>query len=186
MKNTLTTTKITLLSLLMVTSSAAIADISSSKPLSMHGLKIAVIKNSTGTEDILSGDYLSGINSINAEDKTSSTFEKSMGLCVANLKVSRLEAAELACTNAIKTVSEAVKLSKNNKDYRHNKYLKSLAYSNRGIVRYQSNNPISAIEDFNTASKLSNSMYIKDNITVIKTAMASDYSVEMSNSFASE
>jgi hypothetical protein len=52
-------------------------------------------------------------------------------------------------------------------------------------VLYQSNNPIFAIEDFNPVSKLSN-MYIKDNITEIKTAMISDYLVVMSNSFASE
>ena len=186
MKNTLSTTKLTLLSLLLAISTAAVADVSTPESLSMNGFKIAVIKNSTGTDDIVSGNYLSGINHIKSGADTTSTFEKSMGLCVANLKVNRLEEAELACTNAIESISVATGFACNSKDNRHNKYLKSLAYSNRGIVRYQSNDPLSAIEDFNTAAKLSNRMYIKDNISVIKTAMASDYSVEMSDSLASE
>jgi hypothetical protein len=186
MKNILTSTKVTLLSLLIMTSSAAIADISSSKSLSMSGFKIAVIKNSTGTEDIISGNYISGINHIKSEGETVSTFEKSMGLCVANLKVNRLAEAELACTSAIESIPLATGFSRSSTDNRHNKYLKSLAYSNRGIVRYQSNDPLSAIEDFNTAAQLSHHTYIKNNIAVIKTAIASDYSVEMSDSLASE
>jgi hypothetical protein len=186
MKNILSTTKITLLSLLLVTSSAVIANTAPSDSLSINGFKIAVIKGSVGTDDIISGDYLSGINSINSEEKSSSTFEKSMGLCAANLKINHLEEAESACTDAIEAIQLVTGFNKHSEDNRHYKYLKSLAYSNRGIVRYQANNPLSAIEDFNTASKLSNRMYIKDNVAVIKTAMASDYLDDVSNRFASE
>jgi hypothetical protein len=179
MKNTLTTTKVTLLSLL-IASSAAVAEISSTKPLLMNGFKIAVIKNFTGTKDIISGNYLNSISIINSENKQSSGFEKSMGLCVANLKVNRLAKAELACTRAIEAISAITA------DNKHNRYLKSLAYSNRGIVRYKSNSTLSAIEDFTTALKLSKHRYIKDNISALKTAIASNYSVEINNTFINE
>ena len=179
MKNTLTTARITLLSLL-IASTSAVAEISSTQPASMNGFKIAVIKYSSGTEDIISGNYLNGINTINSEDKESSAFEKSMGLCVANLKVNRLAKAELACTRAIEAISAITA------DNKHNRYLKSLAYSNRGIVRYKSNSTLSAIEDFTTALKLSKRRYIKDNVAALKNAIASNYSVEMNNTFINE
>jgi hypothetical protein len=103
-----------------------------------------------------------------------------MGLCVANLKVNRLAKAELACTQAIEAISAITA------DNKHNRYLKSLAYSNRGIVRYKSNSTLSAIEDFTTALKLSKRRYIKDNVAALKTAIASNYSVEMNNTFINE
>ena len=191
MKNTLTTIKVTLLSLL-IASSTAFAGPSTTAAVSMKGFKIALVKNATGTEDIVSGNYLNGINNITEDVKKSSAFEKSMGyyessafdklmgLCVANLKMNRLEKAERACTNAIKEKSGLAGRGK------HNKYLKALALSNRGIVRYQAHSPLSAIEDFTAALKLNKSQLIKSNIAALKTSIAAHYDIEMSDTLVSE
>ena len=140
-----------------------------------YGFKIAVITGTAGSENILSGAYQNGIEDISAhyEQGTLKTtkaqkydYEYELGLCVANLKISQLAKAEQSCTNAITMLPKLVKRS------HKGKYLLSIAYSNRGVVRYLANNPQGALSDFNEAMDINTNEVVEQNLALLTSNLA--------------
>lgn len=133
---------------------------------SSSNFKVAVIKDAVGSSLINKGLYMDAIAAISnddAADTMPTNFEQAMGLCAANLKMSRYEDAESACTLAITRLDEtSATASKKN-------YLKALAYSNRAIVRHLADNPYGAVKDFSLALKSSPNKLVYSNLAKLET-----------------
>jgi len=130
-----------------------------------NGFKVALVKDAIGSEHIISGKYNTGIDELNLTNNKDD-FDKQMGLCVAHIKTLKLEAAEKSCSSAIKTISSNAARS------RHDKLLKALAYSNRGVVHYLDNKTNKAYQDFVKASKLTTSNIVNENLAYFKAKAA--------------
>ncbi|MFD2167982.1 hypothetical protein ACFSJY_17135 [Thalassotalea euphylliae] len=146
-----------LAALMAVSSHAVIADTSAP---ALNGMKIAVVKDAIGSQDIVDGDYAEGLTKLASSDVQA--YDKAMGICVANIKLNNLDAADVACTSAIEEISSL------NGRGRHAKFLKSVAYSNRAIVRYLSEDSEGALEDFTSAMLISDNDIVKDNLLTLK------------------
>lgn len=133
---------------------------------SMHTpFKVAVVKNTTGVAEIKNGDYQEGINAIASNTMDSNTkFNDTLNLCAAKLKLGEYTAAETACSNAITVISKA-------EITEHNNYLKSIAYSNRGIVRHYLTNKAGSFADFNQALSLDDNKVVRANVKALKHAL---------------
>jgi hypothetical protein len=133
------------------------------KKLTMSNLKIAVVKGALGSKEILSGEYSAGLDKISSESKLAlQDYDKAMGVCVASLKLRNYDQAKSACTKAIVAVNDL------NGTSTQEKFLKSIAYSNRGIVRYLSNDSYGALSDFTTALLVDRNAIVKGNLIAIK------------------
>ena len=160
MKDKLHLAKLTMLVALMSVSAHAVVK----ETPKLNGLKIAVIKDAVGTEDIIAGNYHSGLDKLATADASSfSDYDKAMGVCVANIKLNSLTIADKACTDAI----DAMKALSGRG--RHGQYLKALAYSNRAIVRYLAKDNSGAMEDFTSALLIDNNDIVKGNIIALRT-----------------
>jgi hypothetical protein len=126
------------------------------------GFKVAIIKNASGSKEIIIGDYNTSIKKINNKTNIKYKFENNMGLCVAHLKLGHFVKSELACTAA---VNEAKTMSARDKK---NRYLKSISYSNRAISRYLSDNLTGAMQDLTSAILIENNTIVQTNLTLIK------------------
>lgn len=130
----------------------------------LHGLKVAIIRGTVGSSDIITGDYQSGLNKLtHSNTDTTSGYDKSMGLCVANIKLNELESAHQACTDAIEEVDTIIGRS------RQKHFLKALAYSNRAIVHYLSKDNHGALKDFTNALFVDDNDIVKANIAALST-----------------
>ncbi|NMP32280.1 hypothetical protein HII17_11935 [Thalassotalea sp. M1531] len=155
--------KASLLATLVSVGTSAVEATTLTQPIKLNGLKIAIIKNAVGTDEIISGDYSAGLSKIVATKKPElSNYDKAMGVCVASLKLNELDKADSACTKAIDEIS-AIKGRG-----RHGEFLKSMAYSNRAIVRYLAKDNTGALEDFTSALVVDNNSIVKDNILALK------------------
>lgn len=155
---TLTQPKTLLLTSLLVISSTLSAE-------HLGRFKVAVVKDTLGSQELVAGDFKSGLEQLVNAHKTRSSFNIAMGLCVAHLKQEALINAELSCSQAI----EEAKTSLNNG--KQGNLLKALAYSNRGIVRHLNKDDYGAFDDFTSAVLLSNSKLISDNLSIFKQAI---------------
>lgn len=132
--------------------------------LKLNGMKIAIIKNAIGSKELIAGNYNEGLTKLSNSSKQNE-YEGAMGLCVANLKTHRYIEANIACSQAIDTINNIAD------DSYHNRYLKSLAYSNRGVVRYLAKDSYGALDDFTTALLVDNNDIVKKNLLNIKTVI---------------
>ncbi|GHE86367.1 hypothetical protein [Thalassotalea profundi] len=138
----------------LLSASALASDVSSK-------FTVAIIKNAAGSNEIIKGDYHNGIESLSMSD-TKSSFDESMGLCVAYLQANSLADAEVACTDAITAIDTSKVKS------HRSQLLKALAYSNRGIVKYFKADEYGALEDLSTALLLADDPVIINNINYLK------------------
>ncbi|WP_286269775.1 tetratricopeptide repeat protein [Thalassotalea hakodatensis] len=152
----------TLLSLSM----ASMLATASPSETTLEKFKIAVIKDTTGSSELMQGDYTSGMHKLTSAKESSTGFDIDMGLCAANLKHLKFEQAEEACSDAIEGIDAHAARS------REGKFIKALALSNRGIVRYLQDDSYGALEDFSSALLLSDSKVIKDNLAYLKVSMS--------------
>lgn len=156
----------TLLTLLLANSAFALTQ----PGHTLDGFKIAVISNSSGSDDILSGRYQEGLEEItenyHPNSDISYAWEYELGICVANLKMKQLTKAETACSRALTTMPRQMKRS------RRGKYLQSIALSNRGIVRYLSADITGALADFNKAMTINKNTIVRQNLSVITNTLA--------------
>jgi hypothetical protein len=133
-------------------------------------LRVAVVKNATGTNDIVKGNMNNGIKKLNRRHKDQYSFGSNMSLCVAYLHADDAKQSESACTAAIDSANK-ISLKSAKADY-----LKSLSYNNRGIARYINNDISGALSDLNAA------VLIDDNIiTVSNLALVEQYSYKLEN-----
>jgi len=120
--------------------------------------EVAIVKNSTGSGEIMSGNFQSGINKLIKDKKAGIKYDIDTGLCVAYLKMNDLDKAELSCTAAINTIKSTNRFSD---------FHKSISYNNRAISRYLNNNVSGAIDDLNKAISLDNNRIVKKNINLL-------------------
>ncbi|MDO6446605.1 hypothetical protein Q4493_12545 [Colwellia sp. 1_MG-2023] len=155
----------TLPSLLLLCSSATFAFDSVEK------FKVAVVKDTTGADKIIAGEYTDGMKAIEMHKKID--YNHAMNLCAAQIKTFKFEKAEESCTKAIDSMSA------NATRGRHGKLLKALAYSNRSIAKHLNNESYSAYEDLLTAKSLSENAIILDNIAYFKSSTSMASSVDL-------
>lgn len=137
-------------------------------PMRLKGLKVAIIKDAIGSKELITGNYNQGVAKLTiVNEQNESEFERAMGLCVANLKTNKFLAANKACSMAID------KINLNGDNTSQSNYLKSLAYSNRGILRYVEKDGYGALLDFTTALLLNDNDIVKQNIMHAKKALSS-------------
>ncbi|WP_448211295.1 hypothetical protein [Colwellia sp. MEBiC06753] len=130
---------------------------------SLRGLKVAIVKDAIGTQDIVSGDYRSGLNKIaSTTARVASPYDQAMGACVANIKLKKLAQANSDCSQAINAIDEVSGRS------RQKEFLKSMAYSNRAIVRYLAQDNIGALDDLTSALLVDDNEIVKSNIMAFK------------------
>lgn len=128
--------------------------------------KIAIVRHAPGTADILDGNYNESLTRLNSISKNSDeAFEKAMGICVANLKMGAYEIAEKACSAAI------IHIEAKGDNYNETHYLKSIAYSNRGIVNHFIGSKADAFADFNTALSFDANDVVMDNLKALNIAV---------------
>ncbi|WDE13030.1 hypothetical protein [Thalassomonas haliotis] len=136
----------------------------------LDSFKIAVINNSSGSDDILSGKYQEGLEQITEHYRPNTgisyAWEYELGICAANLKMKQLTKAEAACSRAITTMPRQMKRS------RQGRYLHSIALSNRAIVRYLSADIAGALADFNKAMTINQNSIVKQNLAVVTNSLA--------------
>jgi len=129
----------------------------------LDGLKIAIIKNAVGSNEIIAGNYQLGLSKLtNSSDSALIGYETAMGLCAANIKLNELITADKACTEAIEAISALKGRG------RHREFLKAIAYSNRAVVRYLDKDKGAALEDLTSALLINDSSIIKNNIIALR------------------
>ncbi|MFQ3265367.1 MAG: hypothetical protein ACI9U5_001241 [Colwellia sp.] len=137
-------------------------------------LKVAVIKDTIASKNIIAGDSATGIKRLTRINRAEPTFENNMSLCVAYIQSNNVKKSENACSAAIKS-TKSMPL--------HNEkvtYLKSLSYSNRGVSRYFSDDLSGAIDDLTTAISINSNPITKSNLMLV-----TGLSVEPNESVAS-
>ncbi|WP_159817938.1 hypothetical protein [Colwellia sp. 20A7] len=133
-------------------SASAMAEIST--------FKVAVIKDTTASQEIISGDLEASITQLTLSNKN--TFENNTGLCVAYLKSKNVEKSESACTAAIESISSVSSYDKKKT------YLQSLSYSNRAIARYLKNDFTGAMDDLSVATSINSNTITAGNLQLLK------------------
>ncbi|MEW6981504.1 hypothetical protein AAD001_02495 [Colwelliaceae bacterium 6471] len=130
----------------------------------MGGFKLAIIEDAIGSDEISSGNYRQALSTLasSTSDKLSS-YDRSMGECVAYLKINQYEQSDKACSKAIKLISRM----KNKGE--HAQYLASISYSNRAVSRYFANQDSAAIDDLTKAIAIHENKIVSDNLAHIQT-----------------
>ncbi|WP_286262775.1 hypothetical protein [Thalassotalea atypica] len=128
--------------------------------IDIDGLKVAIIKDAVGTNEVLTGNYPLAERKLTTSSKlTTSQFDQSMGLCVTYLKMTKLNKANNACSKALSSI-----LGKSGRA----KYLASMAYSNRAVVKYLAKDHYGALDDMSSAILTSRNKVVKDNLLILK------------------
>ena len=124
--------------------------------------KVAVIKNSDWSQNMIAGNYDEIIASLSIKNIDKITFEEHTSLCVAYLKSNNAMKSESACTAAVK--------SANTIDFPYKKatYLQSISYSIRAIARYLQNDTSGAMNDLTSAILLDNNSIVQANLRLVK------------------
>ncbi len=157
MKTTFTLAKVLSLSALMATS--AIAD---ELPSKLNGLRIAVVKDALGSKELATGNYTIAENMLaNTKSNPQASYERAMGLCVAYIKLEKLDEANIACSDAITSLNSEA-------SSRRAKYLTAIAYSNRGIAKYLAKDSQGALEDMTDALLIDSNDIVKGNLVKMK------------------
>ncbi len=158
--------KSTLLTTLLISSSV-------SAVASELAFQVAIVKDATGSKDIMKGNVEAGIKELTERFTSAHSYANKMSLCVAYLKSSRAEESESACTDAITSIDSLALTSKKAL------YLKSLNYSNRGVSRYKNGDFDAALADFEVAISIDNNLTTKNNLLFIQQIL-SDMKIEPS------
>lgn len=132
----------------------------------LAGYKVAIIKDSVGSESISKGLYKKGIDELSSSSINSNRYDTAMNLCVAQIKSTELDLAEKSCTKAIDAISLKVSRS------RHGKILTAFAYSNRAIAKQLNNKSLAAYDDFTVASSIIESDIVASNFAYFKESFA--------------
>ncbi|REL25904.1 hypothetical protein DXX93_04540 [Thalassotalea euphylliae] len=157
--------KISALVLLLGTTASAVAVAAKNvtTDAKLNGLKLAIVKNAPGSDEIIAGDYQLGLDKLaSAKQDPISSYNQAMGMCVANIKLNDLSLADKACSFAVEQIDKVTGPSA------QKLFLKSMAYSNRGIVRYLADDNVGALEDFTSALLVDNNTIVKNNLLTLK------------------
>ena len=125
------------------------------------GFQVAVVELTPGAKEIIEGQYQTGLKKLTLQ-KTAKrpSFNRSLTLCAANIMVNDFQSADGACTVAIEKYK--------NRNGMNHKYLRSIAYSNRGIARYLQGDKEGASTDLRTAASIDRNRIVMANLAKIK------------------
>ena len=131
----------------------------------MKGFQVAVIRDSSGAKEILKGKYRLGLDKLaQHSSKKNSSFDSLLARCAARIMTRELKQAHLVCTDAIESY-------KNHKEPKY-KYLKSMAYSNRGIARFLLGDIIGASNDLEIASSINKNKIVLSNLSNLQSQIS--------------
>jgi hypothetical protein len=123
-----------------------------------HSFVLTAFSNGAAGQSIVTGDYDAALKQLDSKSRTATldTDSISTNRCVAYSVTKHLDAAQSACDAAIRDAQQEianlpVSMSWARRQYRD--YL-ALAYSNRAVFNWLSNNSAAAQEDLNRASSL--------------------------------
>lgn len=128
---------------------------SNATPIETKGFTVAVISEEPSSSAIKRGMYKKGLSLIAKKD-TIHPFYEAMNLCVVSIKSKSYEDDGKACDSAIEIINSINKPNTSR--------LKAIAYSNRAIKSYLSNDLNRAVIDFKRAASLSSDKVVVKNI----------------------
>jgi len=130
-------------------------------------LQLAVIKHAAGSKEIMKGEYGQGLQKlVKASARKRALFDIATGICAAKIMTNDLEQAIPFCSQAIDMYKE-----RRNSKYH---YLTSIAYSNRGIVRFKLGDMAGALEDIETAVSIDNNNIVLSNLDYLKSRLSAN------------
>ncbi|MCL1142118.1 hypothetical protein [Shewanella gaetbuli] len=146
-------------SLLALTATSASADVIETSPY-----KMVVIENTPGVDALQSGNVSEGVAITRAASKHEiDSYTRNLNLCVGYTRLSKLDEAKKACTDAVKTARYAIAAPDVD--------LKAYAYNNRAVMKLLANDNLGALEDFRKAAKVSDEAIYSDNLSRLESAI---------------
>jgi Tfp pilus assembly protein PilF len=129
--------------------------------------QLAVVEYAAGSKDIMKGRYDQGLQKlVKASSNTRVLFEVSTGICAAKAMSDKLEQAKPYCNQAVNVYKD-----RTNSQYQ---YLTSIAYSNRGIVRFKLGDVDGASKDLEMAVSIDQNKIVKSNLVFLKSQLTLD------------
>jgi len=132
-----------------------ISPVTMAEPIQKSGFTVAVISEEPSSVAIKNGLYKKGLSLI-SKRVNANPFYQAMNLCVVSIKSDALNDSGEACNKAVKLISNIKKPNTSR--------LKAIAYSNRAIKNYLSNDINRAEMDFKRAAALSNDKVVVKNV----------------------
>lgn len=124
-------------------------------------LKLAVVEYATGSKEIIKGDYAHGLKKLEKAQSTERVkFDIATGLCAAKVMTREFEKAKPFCNQAIDVYK-----GRTSSKYH---YLTSIAYSNRGVVRFKLGDAIGAEDDLKLAASIDENSIVKSNLDFLR------------------
>ena len=133
--------------------------------------ELTAFSNGTGGAALVSGDYNSAVRSLSTHTHSLDADAVTTNRCVAYTVTRQLEAAHVACDTAVRDAQQAisslpVSMTWARSDYRD--YL-ALAYSNRAVLNWISNDTVSAQADLKKAAAAApNAAFVARNLTALQ------------------
>ncbi|WP_371373539.1 hypothetical protein [Thalassotalea aquiviva] len=127
--------------------------------------KVAVIRSAVTADEIEQGHYQKVVQKIFSSLDHTSDANDQISLCAVWLKQGEYEKADAACTNAINLL-DAMDQSQARLDY-----VKSIAYSNRAIVRFYLSQRQAAFSDVNSALLFDQNTVVMANLRALNLAV---------------
>jgi hypothetical protein len=137
-----------------------------------HAFVLTAFSNGAAGQSIMTGDYAAAVKQLDTKSQTLllDTSSLSTNRCVAYSVTKQLDAAHSACDAAVREAQQEianlpVSLSWARRQYRD--YL-ALAYSNRAVLNWLSNNSTAAQDDLNRAQAVApKADFVAHNLSVL-------------------
>jgi Flp pilus assembly protein TadD len=136
-----------------------------------HTFELTAFSNGTGGKAILSGDYNSAQQELNTRERSLDVETVATNRCVVYTLTRQIDAARAACDKAVHEAQQEiaglpVSLSWARSDYRD--YL-ALAYSNRAVLDWVTNDTTAAQSDLKKAASVSpKAPFVARNLSVLQ------------------
>ena len=136
-----------------------------------HTFELTAFSNGTGGKAILSGDYNTAQQELNSRGRSLDVETVATNRCVVYTLTRQIDAAHAACDKAVHEAQQEiaglpVSLSWARSDYRD--YL-ALAYSNRAVLNWVTNNATGAQDDLKKAAAVSpKASFVARNVSALQ------------------
>ena len=133
--------------------------------------ELTAFSNGTAGAALLSGDYNGAIRDLSTHVRTLDMDTTSTNRCVAYVVTRQVEAARIACDDAVREAQQQiatlpVSMTWARSDYRD--YL-ALAYSNRAVLKWMSNDTAAAQSDLKKAAAVApKATFVARNLTALQ------------------
>jgi len=133
--------------------------------------ELTAFSNGTGGAALVSGDYNSAVRALSAHVNGLNADSVNTNRCVAYVVTRQVEAARIACNDAVRDAQDQISslpiaMSFDRTDYRD--YL-ALAYSNRAVFHWMSNDTAAAQSDLKKAAAVApKAEFVARNVTALQ------------------